>query len=76
MLSRQLLCGRQDEGPERRTQKQEVKVKVQLYCWEKLHIRNKHLQKPKQTSNAKLETKLGTGTWEKETGATQPRTAS
>lgn len=27
-----VLCGRQDEVPKRRTQKQKVKLKAQLYC--------------------------------------------
>lgn len=51
ILSWQLLCGRQDEGPERRTQKQEVKVKVQLGKNSTLEINIYKEQNKPQTQN-------------------------
>lgn len=54
MVSWQVMCVRQDEGPKRSTQKQEVKLKAQLYCWEKLYIGNKH---DKTNQNLKREIK-------------------
>lgn len=57
-----MLCGSQDEGPKRRTQKLKVTLQAQLYCWEKLFIGNRLLQnKPKpQSQNSKLNWKLET----------------